>query len=70
MKKTRKAIPLTQRIVRKLLRRPQTLTGFEIAVTSTIDALDGGTREGRSRRCDPIPSALKKGARSGNDGTD
>lgn len=49
MKKTRKTIPLTQRVLQKLLRRPQTLKGFEVTVTSETDSSKGDIRGNRPR---------------------
>lgn len=60
MKKTRKAIPLTQRVIRKLLHQPQTLTGFEIAVAFETDASKGSTRGRRPRRFNVDMSSLPK----------
>ena len=44
MKKTRTTVSLTQRVVKKLLHRPQVQVGYEIAVTSESDPPDGRKR--------------------------
>lgn len=49
MKKIRVIVPLTQRIMKMILRRPQTKKGFEVAIKSDTDSADCRVRERKAR---------------------